>query len=214
MEPGALLRFMDRFGDVVYSHYNATEAGMIAIATPTDLRAAPRSTGRPVPGCELRILDENGTELPVGEVGEIAVRSGTLFEGYTHGGSKEERDGFMLTGDIGRLDEDGRLTVEGRADDMIVSGGENVYPAEVEGVLATHPEVLEAAVIGVDDEEFGQRLAAFVVLAQHSTLDEKQLRTHVKNSLANYKVPRSVMILDELPRNATGKVMKRELPQS
>jgi acyl-CoA synthetase (AMP-forming)/AMP-acid ligase II len=212
MEPGSLLRFMDRFGDVVYSHYNATEAGMIAIATPADLRAAPRSTGRPASGCAVRILDEDGTEVEVGQLGEIAVRNGTQFDGYTHGGSREIRDGFMLTGDVGRLDDVGRLTVEGRADDMIVSGGENVYPGEVEDALAAHPDVLEAAVIGVDDAEYGQRLAAFVVLTEESSLSGDDLRAHVKASLANYKVPRSVDVLDEMPRNATGKLMKRELP--
>jgi acyl-CoA synthetase (AMP-forming)/AMP-acid ligase II len=213
MEAGSLLRFMDRFGDVVYSHYNATEAGMIAIATPADLRAAPRSTGRPASGCTVRILDDDGTEAAVGEIGEIAVRNGTQFEGYTHGGSKEIRDGFMLTGDVGRMDTDGRLTVEGRADDMIVSGGENVYPGEVEDVLAAHEDVLEAAVIAVYDREYGQRLAGFVVLREGSSIDGEQLRTHVKSSLANYKVPRSVSLLDEMPRNATGKVMKRNLAE-
>ena len=130
---------MDTFGDVVYSNYNATEAGMIATATPEDLRLDPRSAGRPVRGCRLRILGEEGNELPTGEVGQIAVLNTTPFEGYTHGDGKEHLDGFMLTGDLGRLDAEGRLKVEGRVDDMIISGGENVYPAEVEAVLGQHP---------------------------------------------------------------------------
>jgi fatty-acyl-CoA synthase len=212
MEPTALIEFMDAFGDVVYSNYNATEAGMIATATPEDLRHDPRSAGRPVRGCQLRILGEDGTQLPTGEVGQIAVLNTTPFEGYTQGDGKDHQDGYMLTGDLGRLDAEGRLNVEGRVDDMIISGGENVYPAEVEAVLGQHPDVVEAAVVGVPDESFGQRLLGYVVLRQGAKTNAQQLRTHVRDQLANYKVPRDIVILDELPRNASGKVMKRQLP--
>ena len=212
MEPTALTAFMDTFGDVVYSNYNATEAGMIATATPEDLRHDPRSAGRPVRGCRLRILAEDGSELPTGEVGQIAVLNTTPFEGYTHGDTKDHLDGYMLTGDLGRLDEEGRLRVEGRVDDMIISGGENVYPAEVEAVLGNHPDVVEAAVIGVPDEQFGQRLLGYVVLRDGAGTDTKHLRTHVRDQLANYKVPREIVVLDELPRNASGKVVKKQLP--
>jgi fatty-acyl-CoA synthase len=212
MEPTALIEFMDAFGDVVYSNYNATEAGMIATATPEDLRHDPRSAGRPVRGCRLRILDEDGTQLPTGEVGQIAVLNTTPFEGYTHGDGKDHQDGYMLTGDLGRLDAEGRLNVEGRVDDMIISGGENVYPAEVEAVLGQHRDVVEAAVVGVPDESFGQRLLGYVVLRPGATTNAQQLRTHVRDQLANYKVPRDIVVLDELPRNASGKVMKRQLP--
>ncbi len=218
MEPTALIEFMDTFGDVVYSNYNATEAGMIATATPEDLRLDPRSAGRPVRGCRLRILAEDGTELPVGEVGQIAVLNTTPFEGYTNAkegqSSKEHLDGYMLTGDLGRLDAEGRLNVEGRVDDMIISGGENVYPAEVEAVLGQHRDVVEAAVIGVPDDSFGQRLLGYVVLRPGAKANAQHLRTHVRDQLANYKVPRDIVILDELPRNASGKVMKKELPRS
>jgi acyl-CoA synthetase (AMP-forming)/AMP-acid ligase II len=217
MEPTALTAFMDTFGDVVYSNYNATEAGAIATATPKDLRADPRSAGRPVRGCEVRILGDEGQELPTGEVGQIAVLNTTPFEGYTqaHDGksTKDHLDGYMLTGDLGRLDAAGRLRVEGRVDDMIISGGENVYPAEVEAVLGAHPDVTEAAVIGVPDEKFGQRLMAYVVLRRGADTDPQQLRSHVRDQLANYKVPREVVVLDELPRNASGKVVKKELPE-
>jgi fatty-acyl-CoA synthase len=212
MEPTALIEFMDAFGDVVYSNYNATEAGMIATATPEDLRHDPRSAGRPVRGCQLRILGEDGTQLPTGEVGQIAVLNTTPFEGYTQGDGKDHQDGYMLTGDLGRLDAQGRLNVEGRVDDMIISGGENVYPAEVEAVLGQHPDVVEAAVVGVPDESFGQRLLGYVVLRQGAKTNAQQLRTHVRDQLANYKVPRDIVVLDELPRNASGKVMKRQLP--
>jgi fatty-acyl-CoA synthase len=212
MEPTALTAFMDAFGDVVYSNYNATEAGMIATATPADLRHDPRSAGRPVRGCRLRILGEAGTELPVGEVGQIAVLNSTPFEGYTGGATREHLDGYMLTGDLGRLDAEGRLNVEGRVDDMIISGGENVYPDEVEAVLGQHPDVLEAAVIGVADEAFGQRLLGYVVLRPGARTNPQHLRTHVRDQLANYKVPRDIVVLDELPRNASGKVVKKQLP--
>ena len=218
MEPTALTAFMDTFGDVVYSNYNATEAGMIATATPEDLRADPRTAGRPVRGCELRILGEDGQELPTGEVGQIAVLNSTPFEGYTHPNdgqsTKDHLDGYMLTGDVGRLDAAGRLNVEGRVDDMIISGGENVYPAEVEAVLGEHPDVVEAAVIGVPDDKFGQRLLGYVVLQPGARTDVQDLRTHVRDQLANYKVPRDIVVLDELPRNASGKVVRKDLPQA
>ena len=164
MRPDVVTAFMDQFGDVIYNNYNATEAGMIATATPQDLRAAPDTAGRPAGGTEIRILDPEFNELPTGEVGGIYVRNDTQFDGYTSGATKDFHAGFMSSGDVGYLDEAGRLFVVGRDDEMIVSGGENVYPIEVEKTLAAHPEVAEAAVIGVDDEQYGQRLAAFVVL--------------------------------------------------
>ena len=164
MRPDVVTAFMDEFGDIIYNNYNATEAGMIASATPADLRAAPDTAGRPAPGTEIRILDKEFREVPTGEVGQIYCRSGTLFDGYTSGKTKEFHDGFMASGDMGHFDANGRLFVVGRDDEMIVSGGENVYPIEVEKTLASHADVAEAAVIGVDDEQYGQRLAAFVVL--------------------------------------------------
>jgi fatty-acyl-CoA synthase len=211
MRPDAAVRFMDRFGDVVYNSYNATEAGMITIATPADLRAAPDTAGRPAAGVQVRVVDELWRELPAGEVGRIIVRSGSQFEGYTSGDTKAFHDGYMVTGDVGRLDAAGRLYVVGRDDEMIVSGGENVYPLEVEQALNAHPAVREAAVIGVDDVEFGQRLAAFVVLEPAAAVTPEDLKRHVKERLAGYKVPRDVTVLAELPRNAAGKIVKREL---
>jgi fatty-acyl-CoA synthase len=159
----------------------------------------------------VRILDDNLDELPVGEVGKIAVFSNSHFEGYTSGDSKDFHGDFMLSGDVGRLDENGRLFVVGRDDDMIVSGGENVYPLEVEETLNAHPSVLEAAVLGVDDDKYGQRLAAYVVLKPGEDASCDDLKAHVKSQLAGFKVPRDVEFLDALPRNATGKVVKREL---
>ncbi|OBI09480.1 acyl-CoA synthetase [Mycobacterium scrofulaceum] len=211
MRPDVVTAFMDEFGDVIYNNYNATEAGMIATATPADLRAAPDTAGRPAGGTEIRILDSEFNELPTGEVGTIYVRNDTQFEGYTSGSTKDFHAGFMSSGDVGYLDEAGRLFVVGRDDEMIVSGGENVYPIEVEKILAAHDDVAEAAVIGVDDEQYGQRLAAFVVLSAGAQATPETLKQHVRENLANYKVPRDITVLDELPRGSTGKILRNEL---
>jgi acyl-CoA synthetase (AMP-forming)/AMP-acid ligase II len=211
MRPDVVTAFMDQFGDVIYNNYNATEAGMIATATPTDLRVAPDTAGKPAGGTEIRILDPEFNEMPTGEVGTIYVRNDTQFDGYTSGKTKDFHAGFMSSGDVGYLDEAGRLFVVGRDDEMIVSGGENIYPIEVEKTLAAHPEVAEAAVIGVDDEQYGQRLAAFVVLGPGSSATQETLKQHVRDNLANYKVPREISVLDELPRGSTGKILRAEL---
>jgi acyl-CoA synthetase (AMP-forming)/AMP-acid ligase II len=210
--PGELaLEWMDRFGDTVYNLYGSTEVAYATVATPADLRAAPGTAGRPPRGTTVRILDENGLELPQGDVGRIFVGNEMSFEGYTGGGGKEAIDGLLSSGDVGHIDSDGRLFIDGRDDEMIVSGGENVFPREVEDLLADHEAVVEVAVIGVADEEFGQRLKAFVVAKADSELSESDLKAHVKANLAGYKTPREVEFLDELPRNATGKVLKRDL---
>jgi acyl-CoA synthetase (AMP-forming)/AMP-acid ligase II len=214
MRPDVVIAFMDQFGDVIYNNYNATEAGMIATATPEDLRAAPDTAGRAAGGTEIRILDAEFNEVPTGEVGSIYVRNDTQFDGYTSGSTGKGKDfhaGFMSSGDVGYLDETGRLFVVGRDDEMIVSGGENVYPIEVEKMLVAYPGVAEAAVIGVADEQYGQRLAAFVVLESAGAATPDALKQHVRENLANYKVPREIEILDELPRGNTGKVLRAEL---
>lgn len=214
MRPDVVIKFMDQFGDVIYNNYNATEAGMIATATPADLRAAPDTAGKPAEGTDIRILDAEHRQMPTGEVGTIYVRNSTQFDGYTSGSTKNFHDGYMNSGDIGYLDQAGRLFVVGRDDEMIVSGGENVYPIEVEKILVTHPDVAEAAVIGVDDEQFGQRLAAFVVLTgEGAGVTADELKQFVRENLANYKVPREITVLDELPRNSTGKIVRRDLQE-
>ncbi|GED98615.1 AMP-binding protein [Gordonia crocea] len=213
MRAESLTAFMDRFGDVVYNSYNATEAGLISTATPADLRIAPDTAGRPIAGTRVRILDDDRRPLPVGEIGVIAVANESAFDGYTGTETKDYADGYMLSGDVGRIDGNGLLYVVGRDDEMIVSGGENVYPLEVELVLDAHPGVAEVAVIGVDDEKFGQRLAAFVVRSGGSDVDADALKAHVKSQLAGYKVPRDIHFIELLPRNATGKVLKRDLTE-
>lgn len=211
MRPDVITRFMDQFGDVIVNNYNATEAGLIASATPRDLRAAPDTAGKAVPGTTIRILDNDLHQVSTGDVGQIYVQNGTQFGGYTSGATKDFHDGFMASGDLGYLDHDGRLFVVGRDDDMIVSGGENIYPIEVEKILATHPDVSDVSVIGVDDQQYGQRLAAFVVLAQDATATAETLKQHVRDNLAAYKVPRNIVVLNELPRNSTGKIQRNEL---
>ena len=212
--PAALARqFMDAFGDVLYNIYGSTEVSWASIASPTDLRAAPGSAGHPPRGTRLAILDPDGEPLPPGRVGRIFVGHSALFEGYTGGAAgKEVRYGLMSTGDTGYLDAAGRLWVSGRDDDMIISGGENVYPGEVEEVLAGVPEIAEATVVGVPDEDFGQRLAAYVVLHSAGSMTADDVRGLVRRRLARFSVPRDVVFLDALPRNATGKVLKLELP--
>ncbi len=210
--PGELaLRWMDHFGDNVYNLYGSTEVAYATIATPEELRAAPGTAGRPPRGTTVRLYDDLGREVPEGAVGRIFVGNGMAFEGYTGGGGKEAIDGLLSSGDVGHFDSEGRLFIDGRDDEMIVSGGENVFPREVEDLLSDHEAVAEAAVVGVEDEEFGQRLKAFVVLHGGQELSEDEAKAHVKTNLAGYKTPREVVFLDELPRNATGKILKRDL---
>ncbi|HWE08530.1 MAG TPA: AMP-binding protein [Solirubrobacteraceae bacterium] len=210
--PGPLAhRVMDAFGETLYNLYGSTEVAWATIASPDDLRAAPGTAGRMPRGTIVRIFDERGEEVPTGATGRIFVGSELLFDGYTGGGDKDRLAGLMATGDVGHFDFDGRLFIDGRDDDMIVSGGENVFPAEVEDLLAAVPGVREVAVVGVADAEFGQRLRAIVSLAPGAELTESALQEHVRRHLARYKVPREIVFVDQLPRNATGKILKREL---
>jgi acyl-CoA synthetase (AMP-forming)/AMP-acid ligase II len=210
--PGELAtRVMDTFGEVLYNLYGSTEVAWATIATPEDLRAAPGTAGKPPLGTVVKLLDKDGREARSGEGGRIFVANEMVFEGYTGGGGKEIVKGLMSTGDVGHFDDSGRLFVDGRDDEMIVSGGENVFPREVEDLLAEHREIEEVAVIGVQDAKFGQRLKAFVVARHGCALDENTVKEYVKENLARYKVPREVVFVQELPRNATGKVLKRDL---
>jgi acyl-CoA synthetase (AMP-forming)/AMP-acid ligase II len=210
--PGDLAtEWMDAFGDNLYNTYGSTEVAWATIAQPRDMREAPGTAGKAPYNTVVRIYDENGKPLENGEAGRIFVGNTMLFGGYTgdEDEGKEMIDGLMSSGDIGRLDDEGRLFIEGRDDEMIVSGGENVFPKEVEDCLARHEKVEDVAAIGVDDEDYGKRLRAFVVTS--GDVDEDTLKEHVKENLARYKVPREIVFLDELPRNSTGKVLKKDL---
>jgi fatty-acyl-CoA synthase len=204
-------RALKELGPVIYNLYGSTEIAFASIARPKDLSINPATVGPPVKGITVKILDDNGNEVPQGEVGRIFVRNTFPFEGYTGGGGKQIIDGMLSSGDVGYFDENGLLYVSGRDDEMIVCGGENVFPAEVEDLISGHPEVVEATALGVEDKEFGARLRAFVVKADGATIDEEAIKTYVRENLARYKVPRDVVFLDELPRNPTGKILKREL---
>ena len=208
---GLAQRVLEVFGPVLYNLYGSTEVAYAAVATPEDLQADPGTAGKPPHGVTLRVVDENGQDCPPGEPGRIFVGSGLAFAGYTDGSDKDRLDGLISTGDLGLLDADGRLTVLGRDDDMVVIGGENVYPGQVEDVLHAHESVADVAVVDVPDEQWGARLVAHVVPAKGATVDEKQLQDLVKDKLARFAVPREVRTLEELPRNTTGKVLKREL---
>ncbi len=204
-------RALERLGPVLYNLYGSTEVAYASIATPQDLALEPATVGRVLRGSVVRIVDMQGEPLPTGETGRVFVGNRIQFDGYTGGGTKDQLDGLMSSGDVGHFDERGLLFVDGRDDDMIVSGGENVFPREVEELLEQHPDVVECAVIGAPDERFGQRLKAFVVLREDGAWDEDAVKQHVRDNLARYKTPRDVVFLDELPRTPTGKVLKRTL---
>jgi fatty-acyl-CoA synthase len=204
-------RGLKDFGPVIYNMYGSTEIAFATIAEPKHLKHNSSTAGATVKGVKVKIFDDNGKELPQGEVGRIFVGTTFPFEGYTGGGGKQIIDGLLSSGDVGYFDDRGLLYISGRDDEMIVSGGENVFPAEVEDLISGHPDVVEATALGVEDKEWGHRLRAFVVKKQSAKLDEDTVKHYVRDHLAKYKVPREVVFLDELPRNPTGKILKREL---
>ncbi|MEU4414302.1 acyl-CoA synthetase [Nocardia salmonicida] len=212
LTPELCIRATEVFGPVLYNLYGSTEVAIASVANPAELAEAPGTVGRSPITCEVRLYDDQDQPVKTpGARGRIFVRSGAPFEGYTDGRHKQIIDGFMSSGDMGHFTDSGLLMVDGRDDDMIVSGGENVYPQEVENLLVERPEIFDVAVVGVDDPEFGKRLRAFVVLEEGHTVEAAELQAHVKANLARFKVPREVVFLDELPRNATGKIVRRTL---
>lgn len=215
LSPDLCRRTTEVFGDVLYNLYGSTEVAVAAVATPADLRAAPGTVGRPPVGCTLAAYDEQRRRITEpGRTGTLFVSSGLSFSGYTDGGHKEIVDGLLSSGDTGHFTAEGLWFVDGRDDEMIVSGGENVFPLEVENLLVGHPDLLDAAVIGVDDAEFGKRLRAFVVSTPTSDLGADDVRTYVREHLARHKVPRDVLFVPMLPRNETGKLLKGQLARN
>jgi acyl-CoA synthetase (AMP-forming)/AMP-acid ligase II len=211
LDPTLGQRFMDAYGDVLYNGYGSTEVGIGALATPADLRDAPETVGKPVAGCPVRIFDKNGRPVGPRVTGRIFVGGDLASEGYTDGGAKTVVDSMTSTGDMGYLDNAGRLFIVGREDDMIISGGENVYPRAVENALAEHPDIADNAVVGVPDERFGQRLAAFVVLQPQSDVDPPALREYLKDRVSRFEQPRDIHVVASIPRNPAGKVVRAEL---
>ncbi|MEU1981618.1 AMP-binding protein [Nocardia sp. NPDC019395] len=203
-----VLRFMDTYGDILYNVYGSTEVSWATIATPQDLRFSPTTAGRPPLGTRVAVLGPDHKPVPIGATGHIFVSNHMLFDGYVNAAPPDEAHGMLDTGDIGYFDVNGRLFIAGRDDEMIISGGENVFPRPVEEALAHLPQVSEVAVVGVPDPEFGQRLAAFVVKHEGSGLDPEMVRTYIRHRLSRFSVPRDVTFLPALPRGETGKILK------
>lgn len=214
LAPDVATAFMDAFGELLFNLYGSTETGFASFARPADLRAAPGTVGRPPRSTRIAVLDDQRRPVAPGAVGTVFVGSLLVFDGYAGGGSRELVGGLMNVGDLGHLDAAGRLFVDGREDDMILSGGENVFPQEVEDVLAGHPRLADAAVVGVADEQFGQRLRAFAVVRDGEAVGEEELAAYLRERLARYKLPREIVFLDAIPRNPTGKVLRRMLVQA
>jgi acyl-CoA synthetase (AMP-forming)/AMP-acid ligase II len=213
LDPSLGRRFMDAYGEILYNGYGSTEVGIGSLATPAELRRAPETVGRPVAGCPVRIYNRSGRVVGPRVTGRIFV-GGELGAGYTGSdgkGAKAVIDGFTSTGDMGYFDNSGRLYVVGREDDMIVSGGENVYPRALENALAAHPGVAENAVVGVPDEQFGRRLAAFIVPRDGTDIDEPAIRDFLKGKVSRFEQPRDIHLVGSIPRNPAGKVLRREL---
>ena len=210
----AARRFMETFGPVLWNFYGSTETGLVTLAGPGDHVTRPGTIGKAMRGNEIRLLDDAGHPVAMGHVGELYARNSTLMSGY-HGNAAAtndaQREGFYSVGDIGRVDRDGYYYLESRKHDMVISGGVNIYPREIEDHLSTHPKILEAAVVGVPDAEWGETLRAFIVLRSGEQLGEKEVVEYCREALADYKRPRKVTFLAELPRNPTGKILKREL---
>ncbi|WP_052238498.1 AMP-binding protein [Mycolicibacterium setense] len=212
MPPDLVKRTLAEFGPVLYNLYGSTELAVMTVAMPEDLQHDPRTAGRAPVGCAVRLYDSAGNEITEpGVIGRVFAGSDVSFAGYTDGRTKESIDGLQSSGDVGHFDHTGRLYIDGRDDDMVICGGENVYPLEVENLISSHPEVDEVAVIGVSDDDFGQRLNAYVVPVDGATLAADDIKDYVRANLARYKIPRDVEFVSRLPRNATGKVLRGEL---
>ena len=207
MPQGLRREAMRLFGDVLYDLYGSTETGWVAIATPGDMKKRPGTVGRPAPGTEVAVFSAEGDPVTPGQVGELHVRSGMLFEGYTSDDRKPLRDGYLAVGDLGWMSADDYLFIQGRADDMVIVGGENVYPIQIEEVIETMSEVSEACVAGVQDEEYGEVLVAFV----EGETSEEEVLAVCRKELPSFKVPKRVHVVRELPRTGSGKVRRREL---
>ena len=208
-------RIVAHFGpNVLYETYGSTEAGVVTVIKPRDQLRKKDSVGTPFPGTEIKIVDENGKPCRTGEVGELFSRSPYLFNGYwnkpleTNGAFHH---GWVTVGDLARRDEEGYFYIVGRRKDMVISGGVNIYPKEVEDVLLLHPDISEVAVIGVPDEKWGQRLRAVIVAKEDAKLTGDDIISFCRGRIAGYKIPKDIEFRRELPRNATGKVLKTAL---
>jgi long-chain acyl-CoA synthetase len=213
--PGEVLRsFEEKFGCKILEGYGLSETSPVASFNHPDRERKVGSIGTPVAGVEMKVVDEDGNEVAQGEVGEIAIKGHNVMKGYWNkpdATSESIRDDWFYTGDMAKVDEDGYFFIVDRKKEMIIRGGYNVYPREVEEVLYGHPAVQEAAVVGVPDDKMGEEVGAAVVLKPGEDVSVDELRDYVKNDVANYKYPRKIWIVDELPKGPTGKILKREV---
>ncbi len=207
-------QIQDQLGPILWNFYGSTETGLVTIAGPGDHLTRPGTIGRAMHGNEIRLYAEDGRTAAVGEIGELYVRNSTMISGY-HGNrqatDEASREGFFSVGDLARVDDDGYYYLESRKHDMVISGGVNIYPREIEDHLHTHPAILEAAVVGVPDAEWGESLKAFIVVRPGTAITPEEVAAHCRAALADFKRPRQVVFVAELPRNPTGKVLKRTL---
>lgn len=210
LAPELVVDVQNRFGRVLHNLYGATEVSYITIATPEDLADDPTCAGSAPLGVTVAIITDGRPAAP-GEVGEICVRTGAQMKSYTDGSTKESVNGLVRTGDTGYLDERGRLFIRGRADGMIVSGGENVFPEDVELTLARHPKVNDAVVFTVADKDFGERISAVVAVDDESLVSTADLKDFVATELSRSCVPRDIHLVPDIPRTATGKVTRAVL---
>jgi long-chain acyl-CoA synthetase len=210
-----LRQFEDAFNCIVLEGYGLSETSPVASFNHPDRERKPGSIGTPIRGVEMRVVDASGAEVPQGEVGEIAIRGHNIMKGYLNKpeatAEAVSADGWFRTGDIGRLDEDGYYYIVDRKKDLIIRGGYNIYPREIEEVLYEHPQVAEAAVIGMPHPELGEEVGAAVALKPGATVTPDELRGYVKSQVAAYKYPRRVWIVDALPKGPTGKILKSEI---
>jgi long-chain acyl-CoA synthetase len=214
--PVELIRgFEDKFGCAILEGYGLSETSPVASFNHPDRVRKPGSIGTPIEGVEMQVWDDDGNEVPQGEVGEIVIRGHNVMKGYWERPEASEEaiddDGWFRTGDMAKVDEDGYFFIVDRKKDLIIRGGYNVYPREVEEVLYEHPAIQEAAVVGVPDDSLGEEVGAAVVLKKGESLDADELKAYVKEQLAAYKYPRKVWFEDELPKGPTGKILKREI---
>jgi long-chain acyl-CoA synthetase len=210
-----LRQFEDQFDCIVLEGYGLSETSPVASFNHPGRERKPGSIGTPIRGVEMRVVDASGAEVPQGEVGEIAIRGHNIMKGYLNKpdatAEAVSADGWFRTGDIGRVDADGYYYIVDRKKDLIIRGGYNIYPREIEEVLYEHPEVAEAAVVGMPHPELGEEVGAAVALKPGATVTPDELRSYVKSQVAAYKYPRRVWIVDALPKGPTGKILKKEI---
>ncbi len=213
--PGEVLRgFEEAFDCKVLEGYGLSETSPVASFNHPDRERKIGSIGTPIEGVEMKVVDDDGEEVDQGEVGEIIIKGHNVMKGYwdREDATKESvKDGWFYTGDMAKVDDEGYFFIVDRKKELIIRGGYNVYPREVEEVLYEHPAVLEAAVIGVEDPKMGEEVGAAVVVKDGEELSEEDVKSHVKRAVASYKYPRKVWFVDELPKGPTGKILKREI---